>query len=83
MRTTVSIDPDLARLIEQRMAEQGKGFKQVLNEALRRGFEAAVRETPARYEVPTFDSAVMPGVDLAKINQLLDEEPPGARDEAA
>ena len=83
MRTTVSIDPDLARLIEQRMTDEGKGFKQVLNETLRRGFEAAVRETPARYEVPTFDSPVMPGVDVAKINQLLDEEPPDARDEAA
>lgn len=83
MRTTVSIEPDLARLIEQHMAEQGKGFKQVLNETLRRGFEAGVRETPARYEVPTFDSPVMPGVDLAKVNQLLDEESPLAKDEAA
>lgn len=83
MRTTVSIDPDLARLIEQRMADEGKGFKQVLNETLRRGFETAVRETPARYEVPTFESPVMAGVDLAKINQRLDEQPPDARDEAA
>jgi hypothetical protein len=83
MRTTVSIDPDLARLIEQRMAEQGKGFKQVLNETLRRGFESAVRETPARYEVPTFDSPVLPGIDLAKVNQLLDEESFLVDDEAA
>lgn len=83
MRTTVSIEPDLARLLEQRMAEEGKGFKQILNETLRRGFEAAVCETPARYEVPVFESPVMPGVDLAKINQLLDEESPDERDETA
>lgn len=76
MRTTVSIEPDLARLIERRMAEEGKGFKQILNDTLRRGFEAAVCESPARYEVPTFESAVLPGIDLAKVNQLLDEESP-------
>lgn len=82
MRTTVSIEPDLARLLERRMAEEGKGFKQVLNDTLRRGFESAVRDTPARYEVPTFESAVLPGVDLAKVNQLLDEESPFASESA-
>lgn len=82
MRTTVSIEPDLARLLERRMAEEGKGFKQVLNDTLRRGFESAVREAPARYEVPTFESPVLPGVDLAKVNQLLDEESPLAGDSA-
>lgn len=83
MRTTVSIDPDLARLVEQRMADQGKGFKQVLNETLRRGFEAAVRATPARYEVQVFDSPVLPGVDLAKIHQLLGEDLRGIQDDAS
>lgn len=83
MRTTVSIEPDLARLLEQRMADEGKGFRQAPNDTLRRGFEAAVSETPARYEVPVFESPVRPGIDLAKINRLLDEEAPDARDEAA
>ncbi len=83
MRTTVSIEPDLARLIERRMAEEGKGFKQILNDTLRRGFEAAIREAPARYEVPTFESAVLPGVDLTKVNQLLDEESPFTGEAAA
>lgn len=75
MRTTVTIDPDLARLLELRMSVEGKGFKQVLNETLRRGFEAGVREAQAQYVVKSFHAPVAPGVDLAKVNQLLDEEP--------
>jgi hypothetical protein len=82
MRTTVSLEPDVARQLEQRMAAEGKGFKQVLNETLRRGLAAEVRKTPPHYEVPTFDSPFEPGLDIAKINQFLDEEPPAARDPA-
>lgn len=73
MRTTVSLDPDVARLVAQRMAATGQGFKRVLNEVLRLGFAAEVREAPARYEVPVFDSPFEPGIDADKINQLLDE----------
>jgi hypothetical protein len=76
MRTTVTIEPDLARLLELRMSTEGKGFKQVLNETLRRGFESGVREAQAQYVVRSFHAPVAPGVDLAKVNQLLDEEPP-------
>ena len=75
MRTTVTIDPDLARLLELRMSAEGKGFKQVLNETLRRGFESCVREAPVPYVVKSFHAPVAPGVDLTKVNQLLDEEP--------
>lgn len=76
MRTTVSIEPDLARQLEQRMAAEGKGFKQVLNETLRRGFESQVGEAQAHYAVRSFSAPLAPGVDLAKVNQLLDEEMP-------
>jgi hypothetical protein len=73
MRTTVSLDPDVARLVTQRMAATGQGFKRVLNEVLRLGFAAEVREAPASYAIPVFDSPFEPGIDADKINQLLDE----------
>jgi hypothetical protein len=74
MRTTVSNEPDLARQLEQRMATEGKGFTQVLNETLRRGFESAVGEMQAHYVVRSFSVPLAPGVDLARVNQLLDED---------
>jgi hypothetical protein len=77
MRTTVSLDPDVARLLEQRMRDRGEGFKAALNAVLRQGFDAGVREAPAHYELPVFDSPFAPGIDADKINQLLDEQSPG------
>jgi len=76
MRTTITLDPDVARDVKRRMAEDGLSFKQVVNDGLRRGFAASVRESPVRYEVAAFDSPIEAGIDLTKVNQLLDEEPP-------
>jgi hypothetical protein len=79
MRTTVTLDPDVAELVDARMAAERKGFKQVINEALRAGLARQVRDAPVRYEVPVFHSPIAAGVDLAKINQLLDEDDPALR----
>lgn len=40
MRTTVTLDDDVARWLEQHRAERGSTFKQALNEALRAGLTA-------------------------------------------
>lgn len=37
MRTTVTLDPDVAALIEKVMTERNLSFKQALNDALRAG----------------------------------------------
>jgi hypothetical protein len=37
MRTTVTLDPDVAALIERVMNDRGIGFKQAVNDALRAG----------------------------------------------
>jgi hypothetical protein len=41
MRTTVTLDDDLAVRLEQRRAERGMTFKEALNDAVRRGLAAA------------------------------------------
>ena len=43
MRTTVTLDPDVERLVKDAMRERGLSFKQALNEALRRGLAAQRR----------------------------------------
>ncbi len=40
MRTTLTLDPDVAQRLKSRMAEQKATLKQVVNEALRRGLAA-------------------------------------------
>jgi hypothetical protein len=40
MRTTVTLDDDLAIRLERQRAERGASFREVLNEAVRRGLAA-------------------------------------------
>lgn len=58
MRTTVTLDPDTAALIRQRMAERGVSFKQAINDAIRdgltpRGETAPFQTRAARMGTPT------------------------------
>ncbi|MBI3664848.1 MAG: antitoxin [Acidobacteria bacterium] len=74
MRTTLTLDPDVAQKLKSRMMERKAPFKQVINDALRRGLTAApppVRERPFRVVPHSF--GFRPGVDVSKLNQLLDE----------
>lgn len=74
MRTTVTLDPDVERLVRQAMKERGLTFKQALNDAIRAG--AAPRSAGA-LEFPVHDMGEAT-VDLTKAlrlaGQLEDEE---------
>jgi len=47
MRTTVTLDPDTAAIVNQRMRERGVSFKEALNDIIRRG-AAPTGGTPFR-----------------------------------
>lgn len=64
MRSTVTLDEDIAQQIKILMAERGAGFKETINDLLRRGLQATSTSEP--YEAPTFRSGVRQGVDLSK-----------------
>jgi hypothetical protein len=64
----VTIDDDVAQQIKQRMRERGAGFKEVLNELLRRGLQST--DAPEPYSTPTFAMGVRPGIDLDKALSL-------------
>ncbi|MCC7078468.1 MAG: antitoxin [Acidimicrobiia bacterium] len=68
MRTTVTLDEDVAQAIRQCMRERGAGFKETVNDLLRRGLRGG-GEVEA-YEGPTFSSGVQPGVNLDKALSL-------------
>lgn len=62
MRTTVTLDPDVADAVKQLMHDRQLGFKAALNELVRRGAGPVPVE---RFDTPTFDLGV-PTVGLDK-----------------
>jgi hypothetical protein len=74
MRTTLTIDDDLAGILRQRARELGLPFKAMVNRTLRAGLgeEAKPRSHPAPKTVP-HAFGFRPGIDLDKLNQLADE----------
>jgi hypothetical protein len=72
MRTTLTLDPDVARLVEDAVHRERRPMKQVINDALRRALTAP-RAQLGRYELVPFESGPRPGFDLAGFNRLADE----------
>ena len=74
MRTTLTLDDDLAALLRQQAATLGVSFKEMVNQVLRAGLsrEMAPHDVPAPKTIP-HSFGFRPGVDLDKLNQLADE----------
>jgi hypothetical protein len=71
MRTTLTLDSDVARLIDEAVHRERRPMKQVVNDALRR---ALTPESPREPVTLTpHDSGIRPGFDVARLNQLADE----------
>jgi hypothetical protein len=62
MRTTVTLDPDVAAKLKQVARQRGVSFKEALNASVRSGLRSA--ESPQPYRVPTRRLGVKPGVNL-------------------
>ena len=72
MRTTLTIDPDVEKLLEQEAQRSRKPFKQVVNEALRRGLTRTPLR-PRKVVLKVHDSRLRPGYDPSSFNSLADE----------
>ena len=74
VRTTLTIDDDLAAQLREEAARQGLPFRQVLNRMLRLGLRAASGAGPReRFRVEARRLGLRAGFDPAKLNQLADE----------
>jgi len=72
MRTTVTLDPDIAARLRKLAAERDSSFKATLNATLRAGLEAG--SSAARpYREVTHSLGVQPGIDLTKALRLAAE----------
>jgi hypothetical protein len=74
VRTTLTVDDDLAQALKERAFRTGASFKAVVNEALRSGLEntgAAPRARQHRLR-PASLGGVRPALDLDKALRLAD-----------
>jgi hypothetical protein len=72
MRTTVTLDDDVAAAVQRLARERGLPFKQALNALLRVGL-ASGTPTSKPYAVPSRALGLRPGVDLDKALRLAGE----------
>ena len=74
MRTTLTLDPDVAQKLPERVAQGKESLKSVVNQALRAG--VATQKSPASLEpfaVELHPCGFRSGSDMDKMNQLVDE----------
>lgn len=77
MRTTLTLDDDVAAALARRRAERGTGLRLEVNELLRAGLSATSRPEAGRgetYELPTFDPGRVLIADYPAMKDLLDDE---------
>jgi len=74
MRTTLTLDADVARMVQEEVHRVRQPLKRVVNEALRRGLGSPRPRGQAKaYRVRPHAARLLPGVDRARLNALADE----------
>ena len=75
MRTTLTLDDDLAGLLKQRARELGIPFKEAVNRTIRAGIgeEATVTRRHPAPKTISHSFGFRPGIDLDKLGQFADE----------
>ena len=72
MRTTVTLEPDVAAQLKALAHRRHASFKETINQVLRRGLVAAAT-SPEPLVVEPHHGGFRPGIDPQRLNQLLDE----------
>lgn len=62
VRTTVTLEPDVAAELKRVARDRGVSFKRVINDAIRSGLRSSVE--PHAYTMPTFELGLRPDIDL-------------------
>jgi hypothetical protein len=69
MRTTLSLDDDVARLLDKETRRSGASFKQVVNHFLRLGLMASKRPARKPFRVKPLNLSLPP---FEKVEELLE-----------
>ncbi len=74
MRTTLTIDDDLADQIQELRRRHGHSLKRIINSLLREGLHSLEsRPRAKKYRTGTYKLGMRPDFEPVKLNQLVDE----------
>ena len=74
MRTTVTLENDVARMLDDQARRTRKSFKETLNEAVRLGLgRASNPAAETEFVIEPRDMGLRSGIDGGRFNSLLDE----------
>ena len=74
MRTTLTLDDDIVDSLKEQARLLDRPFKQVVNDALRRGLSPTqAKKIRPVFRVKPLPAVFQPGIDPLKLNQLNDE----------
>jgi hypothetical protein len=75
MRTTLTLDEDVATKLQSESRRSGRSFREVVNETLRRGLaQHPPAPTLEPFRVVTRDlGELLPGLSLDNVSELLDQ----------
>ena len=72
MRTTLTLDEDVAKLLDKEVRQSGNSFKQVVNHFLRLGLTAPKRLPRKPFVVKPMNLGLPPGLSFDNTEELLD-----------
>ena len=73
MRTTLTLDDDVARLVQDEAKRTGDSFKGTVNQLLRLGLTAARKPEKRRFVVTARAMGLKPGLSYDSISELLEK----------
>jgi hypothetical protein len=74
MRTTVTLEKDVERMLRDAMHRSRKSFKETLNAALRAGLSGKMTQPKARrFVIQARPLGLRAGIDPAGLNKLVDD----------
>ena len=73
VRTTVTLDPDLAEKLRSLARQRGVSFKEALNTALRRGLTGGAPSSKRPYRLASRPLGLRPGIDIDHALRLAGE----------
>ena len=72
MRTTLTLDEDVALKLQKEARRSGRAFKEVVNELLRRALNERPRAPQKPFQVHAYPLGLQPGVSIDHVSELLE-----------
>jgi len=72
VRTTLSLDDDIANLLNQEIRRSGISFKEAVNHYLRLGLTAAKQPARKKFVVKPFAMGLPPGLSYDNVEELIE-----------